>query len=371
MNKMHLLGFFGSIILVFTFVSIYLFLRGWQAIPSVRGIKIGYTCIFLALTLLPWMARMYSSPVSQAILPIGYTWIIAAVYLTLFALFFDIIRLANHVIPFYPEWVKLHYPTVKWILLSFGLMFISLLLIYGHKKFKTPVIKPYDIELYHPLSGPLNIVAISDLHLGENIGKPLLEAWVNKINGLHPDIVLMAGDITEGGANAGMVESLSPVLRNIQSKYGVYAIPGNHDRYGRQSVSTDDFLKASGVIFLRDSTVCIGNLFYLVGREDNSRRISLDSLMLGLDRTLPVILLDHRPEQLQEAQKHNIDLQISGHTHNGQFWPLTLIVRRMFQLSYGYLRLGNTQYIVTSGLGLWGPPYRIGTQSEIVFIKAR
>jgi len=116
--------------------------------------------------------------------------------------------------------------------------------------------------------------------------------------------------------------------------------------------------------------VTIDNRFVLIGRDDLSqhRRKALDAILTGIDRNLPLILLDHNPARMGDALKNNIDLQLSGHTHNGQIFPLNLLVRKIYQLAYGYQKTGNTHYYVSSGLGLWGAPIRIGTQSEIVTI---
>jgi len=111
----------------------------------------------------------------------------------------------------------------------------------------------------------------------------------------------------------------------------------------------------------------------VVGREDrsNEKRKTLSELVKGLDKKYPTILMDHQPYHLEEAEKNNIDLQISGHTHNGQFFPGNLFVKKIYELGYGYLKKGNSHFYVSSGLGLWGPQYRIGTESELVVVNLR
>ena len=111
--------------------------------------------------------------------------------------------------------------------------------------------------------------------------------------------------------------------------------------------------------------------FAVAGRDDltNHRRAPLDSILKDIDREIPLILMDHQPKKLDDAVKNKVDLQFSGHTHRGQFWPGNLITEAMFDLAYGHARRGDTDFIVTSGLGLWGPKYRIGTKSEVVVIE--
>jgi len=117
----------------------------------------------------------------------------------------------------------------------------------------------------------------------------------------------------------------------------------------------------------------VDSSFYIIGREDRSTpsRKTISELVKNLDKTKPLILLDHQPFHLEEAEDNNIDFQFSGHTHNGQFVPGVFFVNKMYELGYGFMKKGNTNYYVSSGLGLWGPQYRIGTQSELVVINFR
>jgi predicted MPP superfamily phosphohydrolase len=368
---MHLLGFFGTIFLLFSLLSIYLFVRGWQALPDIRSLRIAYLLGFVSLTLLPWLVRTIPGAWAQSFIPIGYIWIVAALYLGIIAGLCDILRLIHLAAPIYPRWVAEHYREFKSILLLSSLVITGLLLLCGHVRFRSPEVTRYELQWNQPAQKPIHIVAVSDLHLGETVGAGILKQWVQKINTLKPDIILMAGDITDRGANDAMVRELTPLLAQLNAPMGVYAIPGNHDHYGRQRVPVGEFLGRAGIRYLQDEVVRVDSLLYIAGREDNRRRKSLDSLLCGLQPELPVILLDHRPDKLDEAWTKQVDLQISGHTHRGQIWPVSLIVDRMYPLSHGYLRRDQTQYIVSSGLGLWGPPFRIGTISEIISITIR
>ena len=170
-----------------------------------------------------------------------------------------------------------------------------------------------------------------------------------------------------------VLQNMDEELRSIKSKLGVYSINGNHEHYAEKMDATSEFLKSAGVKFLRDESILVDSSFYIIGRDDksNHKRKKLSEIVSNLDTKYPRILLDHQPFHLEQAEQNNIDLQISGHTHNGQFFPGNLFVKNMFELSYGYLKKGNTNYYVTSGLGLWGPQYRIGTQSEIVVINLK
>lgn len=129
----------------------------------------------------------------------------------------------------------------------------------------------------------------------------------------------------------------------------------------------------ANIKLLRDKTVLIDSLFYIVGRDDktNPHRKNLDQLMTGVDKTKPVFLLDHQPYNLEEAEQNGVDFQFSGHTHRGQVWPISLITDAIYEDSYGSLKKGGTNIYVSSGIGIWGGKFRIGTQSEYVVITLK
>lgn len=136
-------------------------------------------------------------------------------------------------------------------------------------------------------------------------------------------------------------------------------------------------LRQSGVQVLRDSKVEIAESIYLVGRDDYTSgsfaedRQVLADLMKDIDRSKPIILMDHRPVHLTQALNEGVDLQVSGHTHKGQFFPLNFVTQKMFEVDYGYFRRDSLQVIVSCGFGTWGPPIRVGNRPEIVEIDIR
>ena len=141
----------------------------------------------------------------------------------------------------------------------------------------------------------------------------------------------------------------------------------------------DDVVKTfndSGINVLRDKAILINNSFYVIGRDDISqesqtkvKRKELSDIIKDLDKSRPLILMDHQPRNFDDTQKQGIDLQVSGHTHRGQLFPANLITNAIFELDYGYLQKNNSNFIVSSGYGTWGPPIRIGSRSEIVEIN--
>ena len=233
----------------------------------------------------------------------------------------------------------------------------------------------YDIAIrktVHDLP-KLHAVMVSDIHLGLVVDNDRLDAMVNSINELDPDIVFLAGDTIDEDVKLFFDQKMPEVIEKLRSKYGVYAVLGNHEYIGGNSELATNYLRQAGVVVLVDEYIKLNNQFYVVGRDDRmagnmtgKQRLDLSRVMDGIDHSLPIILLDHQPHNLEEGQRNGVDLQLSGHTHNGQFFPNNLLAKRLFEHSWGYLRKGEYQVIVSSGYGTWGPPIRIGNYSEII-----
>jgi predicted MPP superfamily phosphohydrolase len=213
----------------------------------------------------------------------------------------------------------------------------------------------------------LRVVFASDFHLGELTADDFMPRVVEKINAQNPDIILIGGDVLEGGRRGMGAEAFAADFRGLRAKYGVFAVPGNHERHGGGSA---DFFKKAAMRLLEDEVVKIDSAFYLAGRKDAHARSrkSIEDLLSGTPDDLPVILLDHRPVDLERVSRSRVDMQLSGHTHAGQLFPLNLVWQRIYELNWGYLKKGHTHFFVTSGLGLWGPPVRTAGATEILVI---
>jgi predicted MPP superfamily phosphohydrolase len=247
-------------------------------------------------------------------------------------------------------------------------------MIVGNYQFNHPQIVDMDLAVEHPRHNKqLNIVAASDIHLGNSIDINMLRKYVQMINAEQPDIVLLLGDITDRSASPLTEQNMKSVLETIHAPLGVYAIRGNHEFYSGKPDEIAGYLKSSGIHVLIDSVQLVDNSFYIIGRDDktNTNRKSLEEITKNLDPNLPKILLDHQPYNLETAEQNGIDLQLSGHTHNGQFFPGNFLTGLLFEQAHGYLKKGKTHYYISSGLGIWGPQYRIGTQSELVKIRLK
>jgi hypothetical protein len=352
----------------------YVICRGWQALPSqglwrqlYAGLSILLFLLFLAALLFGQkMAVSVASVVSFA----GNTYFVVLIYLLLSFLLVDAVRLVNAFVHFAPAGM---FNFRYWWMLG-SLVVIAIALVVGNYQFNHPETVMFNLQTDKPRQHKeLKIVAVSDIHLGFSIDKKKLQEYVKMINSQHPDIVLIAGDVSDRSVEPIIRQNMKEDLLQIKAPLGVFAINGNHEFYAEQPGATAEYLRQSGIHVLIDSVSMIDKAFYIIGRDDrtNEHRKSLAALVNGLNPTLPKIVLDHQPLHLEEAEQNGIDLQISGHTHNGQFFPGNLLVKSMYELAHGYLKKGHTHYYVSSGLGIWGPQYRIGSQSEIVVIKLR
>lgn len=239
----------------------------------------------------------------------------------------------------------------------------------------------------------LKIVLIADLHLGYNSGLSQVRRIVEKTNEGKPDLVCIAGDIFDNEYGAVKnPDQIEKELAKIQSTYGTYACWGNHDlnekilggfTFGTKKHSSDDrqmraFLTRSNIKVLDDKTILVGQSFYLAGRKDPSKARKMGSgrkdpgeLLEGCDLSKPVIVMDHEPKELKELSEEGADLDLSGHTHDGQIFPGNVLTSLMWENSCGYKLIGTMNSVVTSGAGVWGPPMRVGTKSEVCEITVR
>lgn len=281
-----------------------------------------------------------------------------------------ILSFLHHRRPFLPKGLT----TPKGSFLA-SLLAVVLLLSYGSYKASHAVIQQYDLTIPKQagLKQDWNIVFVSDVHLGIQIDQNRLKQLVQEINSLNPDLILIGGDLIDGDYRPFAEENMGQILQQLKAPFGVYAIMGNHEYYGSSVPSVVQGYETAGLRLLRDESAIIDNSLILIGRDDQNKgryvppdRQKLTNLTKDLNPNLPWLVLDHQPFQLTESAEAGTDLQLSGHTHEGQTFPNNWITRFMYEKDWGYLKKGSFQLIVSSGYGYWGPPLRIGTQSEIV-----
>jgi predicted MPP superfamily phosphohydrolase len=212
---------------------------------------------------------------------------------------------------------------------------------------------------------------VCDIHLGQVYGRKSLARIVNVMNEHRPDIVVLVGDIFDGNPEPVIKKDMGVEFSRLQAPYGSYFVNGNHERYGgERGKIVADYLALRGIKPLLDTVALIDGSFYLAGRIDRSThtRKSIPELLHDIDRWLPIILLDHQPFYLEEAEQAGVDLQLSGHTHRGHLFPLNYVTDKIYEQDWGFYRKGKTNYYISCGTGTWGPPIRTAGSSEVVII---
>ncbi len=352
--------FFIILITVYLGGNTYIFYRGAQALSGLPGgIKISLAVLFwlAALSIIGTMlTRNIKMPVflSHTMYEVGTGWLIFTLYMVLFLLAFDLLKLCR--VPFNYGFIL-------------SLIFTVVLLGYGYYNYRHPKTNVINIALDKPLADnakPVKIVAVSDLHLGNGTGKTALKRYVKMINEQNPDLILIAGDLIDNSVVPLYTENMMEELSELRAPLGIYMVPGNHE-YISGIKACARFIQDTPIQLLRDSVVALPNGIQLIGRDDrsNTTRRSLQELMAGIDKSNPIILLDHQPYKLTESEAAGVDLQFSGHTHRGQVWPMNWVTDHIYEQSHGYRQWGNSHIYVSSGLSLWGPPFRIGTESDM------
>ena len=324
-----------------------------------------FVVLFLVLTL-GFSRSMLPLPVSvkHALGTANACWMGVFVYLLLFTLLADLAFLLTRLFVS----VDRFYFTAAALLLTAAVS--------GYGFFHAADLQQKDYDITIPGAEEMTIVLISDLHLGAVGSENRLPRIVEKINALKPDIVCIAGDFFDSDfAAVRNPEAAETVLKTLSPTCGVYACLGNHDA-GSTAADMRAFLERCGIQLLSDEYTVIDSKLVLAGRLDNSPiggygQLHRKPLKLeGIDPQLPVVVMEHNPARISEYGSET-DLILCGHTHRGQIFPGNLITDRMYTVDYGYYRkdAASAQVIVSSGVGYWGMPMRVGSDCEVVKIS--
>jgi len=365
---------------IYGLINFYILRRAGQALAGLGNIRSLLMGFFLLLVLAYPLGRIV-----EQVLPggpaeffdrIGSFYLVMMFYSFCFILVVDILRLGNAFLSFFPKAVTAH--PQKAGLMTFGLVLglVFAIVTGGAINAVRPRFRTLEIAVAKPTGNlsELKIVMASDFHLGTTNRNAWLKKIVARINGLKPDIVLLPGDIVDMYVPRASVMQMIATLQDISAPLGVFSVTGNHEYYGGLKKNLE-YLAQAGVRVLQDEALRINDEFYLIGRKDRTAlsfkedRKTLAEILRSVDTGLPLILLDHQPYGLAEAEETGIDVQLSGHTHAGQLFPMNLINKMVWEKHWGYLRKGKTQYYVSCGVGTWGPPVRTGSRPEIIQIR--
>ena len=368
---------------IYTALNYYIFIRGWQAISHYPMLKPIYALIFFFSALVYIAAKILNTNIPDLLYDIllwpGSLWFAFMLYFFLFILLIDFSRLLNHFFSIYPSFITDNYQSAKFIVFISVILLSAVIITAGYINTRNIKINYVEIEIPKKASrlNELNVVLVADLHLTPVNNGGLCKSIVEKINTLNADIVFMPGDILDDNVSMLKRRNIAKSLSDIKSKYGVFVSNGNHE-FIIGVEEADKYLNELNLNVLRDSAMLVANSFYVLGREDRSKpnftdneRKSLKEILTQVDRNYPVIIVDHTPLNLEEITNEEIELQLSAHTHHGQIFPLNLITNMVYEVSWGYLKKEKTQFYVTCGVGTWGPPVRLGSDSEIVSMKIK
>jgi len=362
------------ITLAFIVPNIYVFFRIMYLFIS-KGYKLWYTLVYLLLVAIYPLTESFQHQQSIGFLQSlsSFSGYLLTFYLYLFLalLLVEIFLLVNRLFRFISREKRKSF-TFRFYTLSSMILFSLIIVAYGVINLNSIRVSKYEVEVPRQNSkiDHLQVAFVADLHINQGYSLSFIEQFVRKINDLQPDILLYGGDIVEGDSQNETTEAIESALNSIHTKYGEYGVLGNHDSSrGRNNGS---FFKKAGINMLCDSVIKFDSAFYLAGRYDQQRnRKSVSKVLQNTPHDLPILMIDHRPTRLQEISQTNVDVQFSGHTHDGQLFPINLIVGNMYDLTWGYKKIRNTHFFVTSGLRLWGPQVRTVGKSEIMLIDIR
>ena len=323
---------------------------------------------------------------------VGNYWLGVVQYILLFVIWFDLIRIILLKWKLINE--KIIHARKTFILVGIlCFLVVGAFSTYGVIHAKKIVVNSYQVQIDKKVDkfSNLKVALVSDLHFGYNSSLSHVKKMVKLINESDPDVVVIAGDIFDNSYEAiYKPDKIIKEIKKIKTKYGVYAVYGNHDIdekilagftfSWKKNKNLNDprmtsFLEKANVKLLRDESLLIDDSFYLVGRIDYhkygmevEKRKTIEELVSSFDKSKPIILIDHEPYELEKIAKVGVDLDLSGHTHNGQMFPSNVFIKFIWKNPHGLLKVDNMYSAVTSGVGVYGPNMRVGTTAEVMVL---
>ncbi|MDO5665037.1 MAG: metallophosphoesterase [Bacteroidia bacterium] len=361
-------------------LNILVFLKGWDVFKKQKVLRTIWSIIF-SFEFVTYIVgfiffRHLPAKIAHPIYLMGTSWMLFLLYFGSLILIFDFLYLVFKKQLTQPKELLNQPQKLKLTIFLSSIALVVLVLFYGGYKFNYPEVQQVNIEINKPAREmeSVRIAMIGDLHLGYLINRDDAQRMVDLIMEQKADLILFVGDILDSRIEPILEHKMDEELRRIYAPLGVYSCTGNHE-YRFEAEQKIQWLNDVGITMLRDSAVLIDSSFYVVGREDfvYPNRLPLREILKqqNVDLSKPVIVLNHNPLNLDEEINAEADLALYGHTHHGQAFPGNIATHLVFEIAYGYAKKGNTHIYVTSGLGLAGPQYRIGTVSEIVVLNVK
>mgnify|MGYP004587261513 FL=1 len=316
-------------------------------------------------------------------------YIIVALFILILSLIFNFITTAIIIIHYFVIWLfmdiifmiikKIRKKDFKhYVAGIITIIFVPIYIGIGVYNVYDVKVTKYDIKT-NKLNDKYKVALISDSHMGTTFNADKFNDYLKEIEKNNPDILLIAGDFVDDGTTKADMIKACKYLGQVKTKYGVYFAHGNHDKgyyaekRGYSSADLEEELTKNNVKVLKDENILINNEVYILGRKDAEvrNRMSAQDLVKDLDKSKYIIDINHQPTDYDNESKSNIDLVVSGHTHGGQFIPLGLLSPYVSENDsiYGYKKINNTNFIVTSGISDWELKLKTGCISEYVLIN--
>jgi len=377
MPKEALIIFISIVLLLYGALNFYVY-RHTSLVLNSGGWQLGVKYLLLLLIFAYPIGRVLEKSnffcTHNLLITAGSIWLAVLTYLVLAFILADITFLLMRWLPQFKEFNFTAF--YRWWTAAAYLVTVIVVTI-GYFNALNPIRNEFNLQInsLSQLKSGYKIVFLSDIHLGAIIGNGRLTGMVERVNAEKADLILLGGDVFDEDLGLVIKNNMGDLLKNLQARLGVYAVTGNHEYIGGASAAVT-YLENHGITVLQDTTVNIENKFFLAGRKDYSSarfgsivRKPLSQILPDSSNLLPVILLDHQPQKLSEAVDAKIALQLSGHTHHGQLWPFGYLTARIFQVSRGLQKIGESYFFVSTGYGTWGPPVRTGNHPEMVVIN--
>ena len=359
-------------------LNVYIFLKGLKLLEDKKTWRTVFASIFIVEFAL-YLAGLYLHPILpdnivRLLWLMGSTWMVFLFYMTLLWMLIDLMLYLNRRKAFmgqYPNDNPRRTGAIFFIATSVTIISI---MVVGNYKFKHPTVTHLDLHINKKVDGipHLRIAVISDIHLGYLIDKKMATLYADLINEQKPDLILFVGDIIDAEIAPLIQQKMDFEFQKLKAPLGIFSCTGNHEYRYEAEAQIAWLNDKAGIKMIRDSAVLINNSFYIVGREDEVyiQRKELKTILeeQKVDLSLPMIVLNHTPNKLDEEMEAGADIALYGHTHDGQIFPFNIFTRLVFEVGKGYKKKENTNVYVSSGLGLSGPQYRIGTKSEIAVL---
>ena len=336
----------------------------WRLMQAMGALPIALRVVFGALYWIAACGMFISFGLRNVAMPeflhrtlhiVGTSWLLFTLYMAVALLLTEVVR-----------WIVPSFHHGVWYALGVTVA----VLVAGYINYRHLHVEHLSIETEKFIEGGrVRIVAMSDVHLGRGTTRRDLVRYIDKVKAQNPDIVVIVGDLIDNSILPVKRDDMCREFEHALARYGIYMAAGNHE-YISGIEECRNYLQTTPIQLLTDSIVTPIEGVDIVCRDDrqNRRRKSLDTLLAKRDMEHFVVVLDHQPNAIRESYACGADLHISGHTHRGQVFPINILTDHLFEQSHGHRMWGDMHAYVMTGVSLWGPPFRIGTRSELLVV---